>query len=415
MLIYLSNFDIGIWLIFIAIGGVNQLIEMGFQPVISRNIGYVLSGAQFLKKNGSPGNIDKKNIRYDLLYLIYITGKSIYLKITILSGLIGAVFGTIYISIIINELNNQYYYYLSWLLFTIGGLITLKNGLNIAYLSGNGFINHVNYSLILNRLIYLILGGLGLVFGFGILGLSISYLFASIISGLFIKKQINKINIISKDYIVNYDIKKLGKILIYSSSRYGVAGIGSFLLQKGNVLVASSFLGAAGASSYALTNSILLSISTIVLGLSNAQMPIINQLAAAKKYVIINYRLKLTLLLGIAIYLSIFFIIFFYGDSFINYIGSKTQILGGSELILFGIVILLELNHSICSTFITSKNIVPFVKAGIYSGILATLLSIAFAEKYGIIAIILSHGFAQLLYNNWKWPKLAFRLFKDKI
>lgn len=413
MLIYLNKFDIGIWFIFLAISGINQLIEMGFQPVISRNISYVLSGAQFLKKNGSPGNIDKDKIRYELICLTFLAGKSIYKKITALSAAIALTIGTYYISTLITEKDNQSYYFLAWLIFAIGGLITLSNGLFIAYLTGNGLINRANYSLILNRVLFLALGGIGLVWGFGIFGLSISYLVASTLSGLYIRSEYNRFKVITAHNFVKSEVKELVKKFTYTSFKYGVAGVGSFLLQRGNVLVASSFLGAAGASSYALTNSILISVATIILGLSNTQMPIINQLAAAKRYSVINAKLKQTLGIGMVIYLFVFLIIFFYGAEFLIFLGSETKILSGVDFILFGIVMLLEINHSICSTFITSKNIVPFFKAGIYSGVLAIILSIIFIDKFGIIAIIIAQGLSQILYNNWKWPKIAFRMFKN--
>ena len=55
----------------------------------------------------------------------------------------------------------------------------------------------------------------------------------------------------------------------------------------------------------------------------------------------------------------------------------------------------------------------PFVKAGIISGVAIVLCS--FISLYylsaGILGLVLSQGLCQLAYNNWKWPKYVLDEF----
>ncbi|HHH1715679.1 TPA: hypothetical protein ACPY4M_004563, partial [Yersinia enterocolitica] len=99
-------------------------------------------------------------------------------------------------------------------------------------------------------------------------------------------------------------------------------------------------------------------------------------------------------------------------------IGVKLSFLPLNYLLILGLIYLLEMNHSICATIITSKNKVPFVFASLFSGGLIILLSIILSVhfKYGVLGLILAQGIVQLMYNNWKWPLMVYNeLIKNNV
>ena len=72
----------------------------------------------------------------------------------------------------------------------------------------------------------------------------------------------------------------------------------------------------------------------------------------------------------------------------------------------------LEFNHgSIFSTFITTKNEVPFTVPSIVSGCAIVVLSVSLVTltKLGLWGLLLSQCLVQLAYNNWKWPCVVLK------
>ncbi len=56
MLRMLSSDELGIWYVFLAIGAMTQMLDMGFSPTITRNVSYAYAGAEKLEKEGI-GNV----------------------------------------------------------------------------------------------------------------------------------------------------------------------------------------------------------------------------------------------------------------------------------------------------------------------------------------------------------------------
>ena len=102
------------------------------------------------------------------------------------------------------------------------------------------------------------------------------------------------------------------------------------------------------------------------------------------------------------------------GNVVLSFIGSNTMLLPKTYVSLILLIIYLETNHSNCATLITTKNEVPFVKSALFSGAGVLILGL-FSVKWlslGILGLILAQGLVQLLYNNWKWPKVVFNDMK---
>jgi len=78
-------------------------------------------------------------------------------------------------------------------------------------------------------------------------------------------------------------------------------------------------------------------------------------------------------------------------------------------LAILGLVILLELNHSIAGNYLTTINVIPFVRAALWSGLSIALISILLVKVMGVWALIVGQGVVQLAYNNWKWPIMSIK------
>jgi hypothetical protein len=83
--------------------------------------------------------------------------------------------------------------------------------------------------------------------------------------------------------------------------------------------------------------------------------------------------------------------------------------LSPSALLVFGVIIFLELNHSIFGLFITASNHVPFYKAALLAGAAILSFSAVLVGELGVWSLILVQGGVQLAYNNWRWPLAVMR------
>ena len=68
VLVQLSKADVGLWNIYIQLGGLALLLDFGFMNSFGRNITYIFSGVKELKAEGyASADYTDKTISYDLL------------------------------------------------------------------------------------------------------------------------------------------------------------------------------------------------------------------------------------------------------------------------------------------------------------------------------------------------------------
>ena len=64
--------------------------------------------------------------------------------------------------------------------------------------------------------------------------------------------------------------------------------------------------------------------------------------------------------------------------------------------------------------YISLSNTIPYVQAGVYSGLITvvTLFVAASVFHADIYALMFIQFFIQLSYNNWKWPYVVLKSIK---
>ena len=118
------------------------------------------------------------------------------------------------------------------------------------------------------------------------------------------------------------------------------------------------------------------------------------------------------LILSLTLNLLGLVVLLFFGPWALHVVGSRTELLPTPQLLLLGIILLLELNHSMGATYLTTTNRIQFLQAAIWSGCAIVILSFLFVGYGKIWALLLVQGGVQLAYNNWRWPQLALRHLK---
>ena len=97
------------------------------------------------------------------------------------------------------------------------------------------------------------------------------------------------------------------------------------------------------------------------------------------------------------------------GDWALDVIRSQTRFVPATMLCVMLVISLLEHNHAVSAGFIMADNKIPFFIPSLASGAVTVLLLWIFLGPlhWGIWGLILAPGFAQLAYQNWKWPSVV--------
>jgi len=416
ILIELQKSEVGLWFVFITIASLGQLIEFGFQPTISRNVTYVYSGVDSLIKSGLT-SIKKGDVtvNYKLLATLFSTSNFLYKRTAVIAALIFFVPATFYINTLLDKKN--IIVLISWILYSTGILINLYGGYYSGFLVGRGDITLFNKVTALNKILFILLSAVTLLNGFGLFGIGVSSIISSLVGFKFLKKYFySKKDTIKfcNEEISNEQNKEMARVIWHNSSRLGYVQVGAFLIQKSNILLASTVLGLTAAASYGMTVSILTALSSISISIFQINLPKFNRLQINNE----KYTLKILygdyLCISIAIFIIGFLALIFFGNSFLEFINSRTQLISSKQIFTLGIIILLELNHSISAIYLTTKNYIPFVSAALLSGICVVALGYLAIPYFGLWALIISQGVVQICYNNWKWPLLVFYDFYKK-
>jgi len=408
---FLSPEEVGLWFVFLALASLAQLMELGFQPTIARNAAYVYAGAQELQAVGLMPSSQGAAVNIQLLADLLASARRIYLGVAIAAALAMLGAGSVYLYSLLPPDYPAREVLLGWLAFSAGYAIHFFYGYYNGLLQGRGDITAANKSIVASRAVLVVLGALALTFGLGLLGLGIASLCAAIVGRLF---SYHYFHIAQRPETTQLRERSgatatlVGK-LWHNASRLGLVNVAAFLILRSSVLVASSLLGLKAAASYGLSLQLLLALSALASMFASLQLPRMNALQLSGQREELQRSYGVAVLVAWGVYALGALLIAAYGASALEYIGSHTPLINSAPFACLALIMLLEMNHSISASYLTTLNVIPFLGAAMWSGVAivsTSVLLVAFTDL-GIWGLILGQGIVQAAYNNWKWPKEA--------
>ena len=407
----LSPEDVGLWFVFISLASLAQLLELGFLPTVARNTAYVYAGAQALGERGLPARVDAEvKLNVALLAGLIAASRKIYRIVAALAAAVLLGGGSYYISTLLGPQQHPADSLLAWAAYSGGYIASLYYGYFNGMLQGRGDVTQANKVVIASRGSLVLFGGAAVSAGYGLIGLGVASMLSSMLGRwlarryFFAPARMEMCGIRAEKAA---DTGRLIRILWFNASRQGAVNLGAFLIQRGNILVASSFLGLSAAASYGMTVTILMALSGVSVVICQIQMPQMNRLQASGERQLLRAMYGEIVILACAAYMIGLAAVVIWGGQLLDLMGSSTDLLPQAAVLTLGVILLLELNHSIAASYLTTTNQVPFLWAALVSGVVTTLLSISLVHQWKIWGLILAQGGVQLMYNNWKWPHEA--------
>jgi len=413
----LSPNEIGMNYLMLTVGSMVSLFDFGFAPQFGRNITYIFSGAQILKKEGIEINSGNKDINYRLLATMIYTAKSVYRILSIIVLFVMLTFGSFYIYKVTNGFSNVPHALFIWITYSISTFFNIYFTYYSSLLTGKGLILESKKAMVYSKIVYIFLTATMLLGGSGLIGISLANLISPFVSRYISYHYFFTQNL--KDRIHALEITKqektvLFKIIWHNASKLGLVYIGAYAITKLSMFLAGLYLPLKDVASYGLMIQFGTLISTV-----SGTFFVLNEPRFTELKITRNHTL---LLKAFSLSMGVYYFLFALGGLFLLLTGpwflllvkSTTYLPPTYVIILYILIMLLEGNHSFFATMIVIGNTVPFMWLSLITGGLITIgsyLSLEFTSL-GIFGLILVQGLVQLSYNNWKWPHFICKEFK---
>jgi O-antigen/teichoic acid export membrane protein len=412
----LDTSEIALYYLMLNVGALVLLFDFGFSNQFSRNISYVFSGAQELKKEGLITIPENGKINYHLLKIVISTSRTVYRILALIVIITMLLPGTWYIYNVTNRFTLVSNTLLIWLLYSISVAFNIYYLYLKSFLLGKGAIAESRKATVYSRIVYLCIAYILLLLKLGLIGIVIADF-----SGLCMQRIISKKyfftedlkTILKKHSMTKFEFKNCFQIIWHNTKKIGIVAVSEFAVFRSGLFFSGLFLSAKDISSYGLMLQLMDGFSTISLTMNTINMPMFAKYGITNNYTLLLKKFSITTGIFYILFLLFVLCVLFLGNAFLMIIGSKVSLPNIVVLTIYSIMQLLWNNAGCFKGIILSKNSIPWVKSTFFTSIFI-IIGIYFVLKYsylGIIGIVLIQLIGQLSYTDWKWPSLVCKEF----
>lgn len=401
---------LGLWYVFMSIGGIVVLFDFGFNPTVARNIAYCWSGAKEIQKKGVSNNVDT-SVDYRLFCSIWKTCKIIYLIVALAGLFCLMTAGSAYIySISVHIINWKIVG--AWIIYCLGIFMNLYFGYYATMLRGVGAIAQLNLSIIISRLVQLLISVIMLKMGFDILAVALGYFWYGFIYREMARRFLLKYQKIGEKIKLYFkeieiiELKNNFKAMWYNAWRDGFVSVSTYICNQALTLILSFYYSLEQTGGYSLIVQIVTAIVTIGAALYTSYQPCMQSLYVKN----CKYELKKIMSKVMVVYWGMvlcgMIILIIFGKYVITKIKPELNI-SVCMIVLIGIYQILLKRQTLYTSFISNMNKVTYMKAYIGFGVLSIGIAWIVAEsKYNnIYLLIIVQIFVQAIFNNWYWSR----------
>lgn len=413
----LSPEEIGLNYLMLTIGSLVTLFDFGFAPQFGRNITYIFSGSQKLLREGVDVNNSEKEINYRLLYVMIKTAKYLYARLSLIVFLLLISGGTFYIYKITNGFTTVNNSFVIWILYCVSVYFNMYYAYYSSLLNGKGMVTEYRKALVFSKLLYTLVALLLLLLNFGLISIVIANFITPFVVKLISHKYFFSAELnskLSEFSVQKKEISDLLNILWFNARKLGLVYAGSFAITKIGMFIAGLYLPLETIGSYGLMLQLVSLISVLSTTISTLYQPRLSSLRILNSKTELLREFSYTVVIFKILFIIGSLILIFSGNKILSVFGSATLLPEIPLLALYCLVVFLETNHSLFSSFLVTNNEIPFVKSTLLAGLFITIFTYIFLRfsTYGLVSVIFVPAIVQMLYNNWKWPYEVSVFFK---
>jgi len=414
MLWFLDADSIGLWYVYLSIGGIAALFDFGFNPTFARNMAYCWSGAKELQQDNVE-HTSETGPNYEQMSILIRTSRVIYFVLASIALLLLAVFGSAYILKVSASLNRSEVI-ISWVIYIMAVFLNLYYGYYASFLRGIGAIAAYNKINVGARILQIVIAAILMALRFGVIAVSLAYLIYALLIRVFSRQAFWGHGTIKSSIsahsgnITWLQVKSMFKTIWHNAWRDGLVTVSRYISNQMGTLIASMFLPLAETGVYSLIVQLITAILTIGGGIYSAIQP-----EWQSAYVIDDkdtLRKDTGIVMSMYLYISIagVLVLLLFGPPVIAILKPEMRL---DRLMIMGLVIYLFFytRTSYYASFLSNMNTVPYAFAFIISGLAGVLLSYLMIRftALGVWGIIIGQVIPQALYNYWKWPRVVLK------
>jgi len=411
----LSTDEYGAWNIFISIGAIVNLVDVGFGSVLTRYSTYAFCGARSIGEKGLPEMGEESNTNYELLNKVFYVAKRIYSKLFAITIIISVVL-TGYILFKTVQLLDTVYVVSAWLIYAASCCMQIYYVSYNCIIKGMGNIKESSGYFIIQQVVHIALAFILLRLGFGLIGLATSHFVSTLVfrvlNSRFLKKKLS----LSKDILlemkadISTEYEAVYAAVKKNTKEIALVTVSNYFSNYGMTLICSMFLPLSAIASIGITNQLI----GVVGGIANG---VFSSYISKMGDMLINGKLKK--LRSLFSKLNVWFIlayvvgtvaVVFVGPIALRIIQSDTQLLNTPIILLMALSSFLINNHQRCTNFIMLSNRQPHVKAYFITTLAVLIASFAcMLLSHSVLGYIIPNLVIQAFYNGWKWPLEAYK------
>lgn len=402
--------EMGLWYLFLSIGGLCGYFDLGFSPAVARSVAYLWAGAPTLQVSGHAASLPgasaplNQQLFADLLVTIQRFAAGVALTALLAVGCGGG----LWIWHQTGTLPHAESYRWAWVVYVLcasyayysGIWIPLLNGLNGVRPAQQSFV----WALLVNYGSLLIL----LSLKFGLWALVLASFLQGLTQRILCRRAFDRFVRLRTQLPLGSFQWDLLKILWPQAWRGAALTFGIYVTLNAGTL-ACSFLGRLDlVASYGLSLQLALALTQVATIPLAVKLPFLSQsrISAAPDHLwtLVLPRIRL------------YWIICLVGSGFLltggdyifrHVIQAKTSLLPLQPLSLLFLVLICEGNCGLFREIKLTHNQNPFTGPVLLSALLIAGLSIPAGMNFGAIGIILTHGLIQASFNYWWIPQVA--------
>lgn len=415
LMAYLTDEELGLWYVYIAIANLAALFEFGFNPTFARNIVYVVSGARRLSAKGCDTASVEEGVDWHLLNVVIRACKLIYAGIAAVTLLLMVTVGSAYVAYVASGMEAGPLW-ASWALFVVAIVANLYFLYSITVLRGYGDIAGENRAKTFAKLAQLALSAVLLIVGFGLVGAAIGYLANALLMRLFALLRMRSHREMEEgrrsdvEPVSMTEAKEAFGTVGQLAWCDGVVQLCCYASTQAMTLMSSLFLGLAESGTY----SVLLQLGTAIYNFANVYPKSFFPSMQAAFAEGDGDRQRHIVSSGLVAYWGLFL----FGVAGVCLVilpllpVFKPTVVVDYGLFL-GMCVYLALwnHHSVCCNYIISMNEIPYMAGYLVASLLGVVFVWALCGCFGLAAwgIVLGQAASQIVYNNWKWPMYLCR------
>ncbi|MFP3486705.1 O-unit flippase-like protein [Staphylococcus sp. SIMBA_130] len=419
---YLNSEELGVWYTFTSLYGLAMLIDFGFQSIITRNVSYLWSGAQNVKSEGFETVKDEKT-KMNIPYFIKVISavKFIYTSMGTIIFILFITLGTWYMVTINSGEINMETMLISWSFYMFSIVLNISFSYWNSILKGIGAIKTYNQILIVTKSTQLVLSILFLIFGLGLIGVSVAY-FVSVIVNRILQsvayyKYSSETQKTKGKLKINYD-KEILKALIPNTLRTGSISISNYLIINFPIILSSYFLSLKVSGQFGFVNQIITLIIMLSNSYYNTYLAKLNYLRVKNKYDELLTLFRKALITSYLFNFIAFSLFLLLGNWILSIIGADYRLLNLIPMLIVIVYRFLYNNQTLFTNFLATKNLIPHHKSFLTSAIVTVVVQLVLLQFFDnkLIYLLLPLLIVQLVHNNWYWVWYVIKdIKKEKI